>query len=118
MEIIRAAIRLWHRIISGFRAERIEQGGDSVGLETGKQSFHSQGRGNAPGRQTKVSVDAAKYLGRLSPELYRTVVCQCRVIAECQGNLITQEMVREVVQGVYSDARIGGGLINAKRRAG
>ena len=118
MEILRAAIRLWHRIILGFHAKLNQRGGDSAGSETSEQSFHSQGRGNALGRQTEVSVDAAKYLGRLSPDLYRTVVSQCRVIAERQGNLITEEMVRDVVQSAFSDARIRGDSMNAKRRAG
>lgn len=70
--------------------------------------------------QIRISVDAAKYLGRLSPGLYQEVVNICRVDAARQNNLITREMVQNVIDAIYRHGNTSqtGGTVNVGRQAG
>ena len=118
MRILEAARHLWQRIVSRTKPIVNQSRDDSIeGVSSVDSNMREEGN---VGRQISVSVDAAKYMGRLSPGLYKEVVDICRRAAERQNNLITKKMAQQAVESIYINGNTGqsGGAVNVERQAG
>lgn len=118
MKFLTAARQLWYQIFSGTWSSPNGHAVDSRGNEPNR--VEALRDPDAASNQIRISVDAAKYLGRLSPGLYEEVVSICRVDAARQNNLITREMVQNVVDAIFRHGNTSqaGGTVHVGRQAG